>query len=451
MRLAREAYQQDAVRTTPRMLTRLPKAQGGVVESYFVYTIMPSHDANGKVSGVVINAVDETEQRAREAEEEREKLRSIFDNTNMVALTLFDARTAELIMASPRYLDITEQTHHFDRSELIGRRWHEFTFVASGEEAAHIWNTVMESRTPMRLPEVHRKLTQDNQEVIWDWSLIPILDSEKKDTVRYMLVSAIEITEQVQARQEVEQLYHLKDDFLSLASHELRLPLTAILGNVQLLQHHLKRQTDDAHNTSSTDSKAAEQDMNLVNTIIHQVNRMARLIDEMLDLTHIRSELFEMKNRENVNIVELAQRVVESLSTANNHRIVLENSTGQETIVGNWDESRLEQVLNNLIGNAIKYSPPDKPVVVGIEVRQENAQPREVVVWVRDEGIGISEEQQEHIFDRFFRAQTSENTRIEGLGLGLYITHEIVTQHGGKIWLESKPGKGSTFYFSLPL
>src|SRR5205823_4377424 len=143
--------------------------------------------------------LDETEQRAREAEEEREKLRSIFDNTNMVVLALFDARTAELIMASPRYLDITEQAHHFDRNKAVGHKWHEITFVASGEEVVQIWSTVMQSRTPIRMPEVHWKPDQSEQETIWDWSLIPILDSEKKDTVRYMLVSAIEITEQVQA------------------------------------------------------------------------------------------------------------------------------------------------------------------------------------------------------------------------------------------------------------
>ncbi len=448
MRLAREAYQQDTVRTTSRMLTRLPKAQGGVVESYFVYTIVPSHDADGKVSGVIIYAVDETEQRAREAEEEREKLRSIFDNTNMIALALFDARTAELIMASPRYFDITVQTHDLARKELIGRKWQELTFVASGDEAAHIWNTVIESRTPMRIPEVHLTLNQDSQEATWDWSLIPILDNQKKDTIRYMLVSAIEVTEQVQARQEVEQLDHLKDDFLSLASHELRSPLTSILGNTQLLQRHLKRQ---AGNTSTTSSEVAEQEMNLVNAVIHQVNRMSRLIDEMLDLTRIRTELFEMQNRENVNIVELVQRIVESLSAANNRSITLENSTDQQTIVGNWDESRLEQVVTNLISNALKYSPPDKPVVVGIDLQQENAHPHEVVVWVRDEGPGISPDQQKHIFDRFFRAPTPENSHIEGLGLGLYITHEIITQQGGKIWLNSTLGQGSTFYFSLPL
>lgn len=447
VRLAREAYQQDAVRTTPRMRTYLPKAQGASAESYFVFTIVPSHD-DGKVSGVVIYAADETEQRAQETKEESEKLRFIFDNTNMMALALFDARTAELIMASPRYFDITVQTHDFDRSELLGRKWHDLTFVASGDEAAHIWNSVIKSSTPMRLPEVHLKLNQDKQEAIWDWSLIPILDNEQKDTVRYMLVSAMEITEQVQARQEAEQLNHLKDDFLSLASHELRSPLTSILGNAQLLQRHFKRQADD---TSSAGSEISEQDTHLLNSIVHQVNRMSQLINEMLDLTRIRTELFEMQNRENVNIVELAQRVVESLSAANNRNIALENSTGQETIVGNWDESRLEQVLNNLIDNAIKYSPPDKPVVVGIELRQENPPPREVVVWVRDEGPGISPEQQEHIFDRFFRAPTPENTRIEGLGLGLYIAHEIIMQHGGRIWLESKPGEGSTFYFSLPM
>ena len=447
VRLAREAYQQDAVRTTPRMRTYLPKAPGNTVESYFVFTIVPSHDA-GNVSGVVIYAVDETEQHAREVEEEREKLRSIFDNTSMVALALFDARNAELIMASPRYFDITVQTHDLGRNELIGRKWHELTFVASGDEAARIWNSVLGGRTPMRLPEVHLKLNQDSQDVIWDWSLIPILDNEKKDTVRYMLVSAIEITEQVQARQELEQMNHLKDDFLSLASHELRSPLTAILGNAQLLERQLKRQADDM---SRAGNEVAEQNIHLISTVIHQVNRMSRLIDEMLDLTRIRTELFEMQNRENVNIIELAQRVVESLSAANNRNITLENSTGQEVVVGNWDENRLEQVLTNLIGNAIKYSPSDKPIVVGIELRQENTQPHEVVVWVRDEGIGIDPEEQEHIFDRFFRAQTSENNRIEGLGLGLYIAHEIITQQSGRIWLESRPGEGSTFYFSLPL
>jgi two-component system, chemotaxis family, CheB/CheR fusion protein len=106
-------------------------------------------------------------------------------------------------------------------------------------------------------------------------------------------------------------------------------------------------------------------------------------------------------------------------------------------------------VLNNLLENAIKYSSPDKPVTIGIA---HPSQPTsEVVVWVRDEGSGIGEEEQAHIFDRFYRVLASESPQIKGLGLGLYISHEIIIHHGGRMWLESKPGAGSTFYFSLPL
>src|SRR5204863_8797027 len=112
----------------------------------------------------------------------------------------------------------------------------------------------------------------------------------------------------------------------------------------------------------------------------------------------------------------------------------------------NVDERRIEQVLNNLSSNAIKISTPVKPIEVRVEQDKH-----EVTIAVRDEGVGISEEQQRHIFERFYHVHDGANASIEGLGLGLYIAHEIVVRHGGRMWLESKPGKGSAFYFSLPL
>ncbi|HET9919977.1 MAG TPA: CheR family methyltransferase, partial [Ktedonobacteraceae bacterium] len=121
--LAHEAYTLDQVRTTSGILTRLPKVQGEFVEGYFVYTIVPSHDSNGKVSGVVIYAADETEQRAQAAEEQRRKLKLIFDNATPIALALYDAQTAELIMGSPRYLDIVAQAYKLDRDTLVGHRF----------------------------------------------------------------------------------------------------------------------------------------------------------------------------------------------------------------------------------------------------------------------------------------------------------------------------------------
>ena len=279
---------------------------------------------------------------------------------------------------------------------------------------------------------------QDKQETVLDYSLIPIFASEEQDTIRFIVVSAVDITKQVQARQELIQLNRLKDEFLSLASHELRTPLTSIMGHSELLQRALKRL--DNGEVSKADFS---QEAHILDMIVHQSRRLNHLIEEMVDITRIRSEQFEIKHKENVNIIQLVQHVLEQYIDSK-HEINL--ITRDDEIIVNSDEGRIEQVLNNLVGNAVKYSPAGKP----IEVRVERDK-HEVTIAVRDEGVGISEEQQRHIFERFYRVHNDANAAIEGLGLGLYIAHEIVVRHGGRMWLESKPGKGSAFYFSLPL
>ena len=448
--LAHEAYLRDSVRTTPRMMTHVLKDQSEFEENYFVYTIVPTHDANENVSGVIIYSVDETLQRAREADEELKKLRLIFDNTR-TALALYDAQTAELLMGSPRYLDIIARSHGLEDSKLVGRKWHELIFTAGPEEAADLWNTALESREPIRRPEVHLRFAQNEQESIWEWSLAPILKLEQEDTVRFMLASAIEVTEQALARQEMEQLNLLKDDFLSLASHELRTPLSSILGNAQLLQRNLQRQmkmTGDSGNDNGTAKSDVDQEVQMLERIVHQVRRMDKLIGEMMDITRMHAELFQLENKRHVNIVELVRRVVEQDTISTHHKLNI-HTDAQELLV-TCDEIRVEQVLSNMLSNAIKYSPKGTPVEVGVESRSDN-EPKEVVVWARDKGPGISEEEQLHIFDRYYRTHNKKSTKVEGLGLGLYIAHEIIHQHGGHMWLESKPEAGSTFYFSLPL
>ena len=441
-RMAHEAYQRDLARTTPRTLVRLPGAQGKPEESYFVFTIVPTHDANGKVTGVVIYAIDETEQRASEAEEERARLRLIFDNAAIAALALYDADTAELLMASPRYINIEASVKGIEADELIGRRWHDLSVFIPEEQRTAIWNAVRNGRDSMRVPEVRLKLPSDGQETIWDWSLTPVPGKDPQEPVHFLLVSAVEITEQARARAEVERLNQLKDEFLSLASHELRTPLTAILGNIELLQRKLKRQ---ANTGSVPDQKQdSAQDVQTLNRIIHQIHRLTNLIDEMLDITRISGNVLELFKQEHVDIVALVRRVVEQYTSIETHPLKLE--ADDQAITGNWDEGRLEQVLNNLLTNALKYSGPETPVVVGIE-RQAN----EVIVSVRDQGPGISPEDQSRIFDRFYRVQKTGSSIVEGLGLGLYIAHQIIVQQGGRMWLESKSGEGSTFYFSLPL
>jgi two-component system, chemotaxis family, CheB/CheR fusion protein len=303
---------------------------------------------------------------------------------------------------------------------------------------------VLENRASIRTPEVHYTFP-DGQKTVWDCTLTPILDKEQPERILFVLVSAVEITEQVQARQELEQLGHLKDDFLSFATHELRTPLTAILGNVQILEKVMRRQTASL-SAEEEQRLSLDQGLTMLDRITQQVSKMNKLIEEMLDATRMRGNVFELEYTERVDFVVLTRRVVEQFPHAD-HRVTLK--TNEESIVGTADEGRVEQVLNNLISNALNYSPKDKPVAVTVEGHANN--PDEVLISVHDEGQGVSEEEQSHIFDRFYRVHAQGQGKVEGLGLGLYIAHEIVVQHGGRIWLESKPGQGTTFYISLPL
>lgn len=446
--LARDAYRLDTILTSSRMLTYLPKtgdAAGGHIESYFVYTIVPSHDTNDKVDGVIIYALDETEKRLQEVEEERERLRLIFNNFSMAALALFDAQTTQLMIGSPRYLETIAHIKNLSESSLVGRTWHELTFIAQDDRTAQLWQNVLETCAPLRFPEVVYQVAPDSKEIVWDYSLIPIMDPENPHTIRYMLASAVEITEQVQARKELEQLDRLKDEFLSLVTHELRSPLTTIQGNTQMLQRNLSRQRKTIDNDTAHESHL-DQSLTMLERIIHQVRRMNKLIGEMLDVTSIRGNMFQLHTQEHVNIVGLVAQVINQY-TGQDHEITLHAE--EERIPVTCDKDRIEQVLNNLIENAMKYSARDKPVKVTVERRTASVE--EAVISVHDEGAGISEEEQSHIFDRFYRIHQGSYEKIGGLGLGLYIAYEIASQQGGHMWIESSPGEGSTFYVSLPV
>src|SRR5579883_231064 len=218
VRLAHEAFLHDEVRTTPPLRTTLAGPRGVAVEGYLVYTIVPSHDINGRVSGMIIYAADETAQIARGAAEQLQRLKLVFDNASSGALALYDAQTSELLMGSPRYLDIVAQVHNLPAASLIGRPFQDIALIASPEEASRLWNAALENQSPVHRSEVYVQvpMAENSEESIWNWTLTPIMDTERPGTVRFMLVSAVEITEEVQARQEVERLNRVKDEFLSL-------------------------------------------------------------------------------------------------------------------------------------------------------------------------------------------------------------------------------------------
>jgi signal transduction histidine kinase len=240
------------------------------------------------------------------------------------------------------------------------------------------------------------------------------------------------------ARDEVQRLLQLRDEFISVAGHELRTPLTPMSIQTQMLARVMR---SGASETAKSEKVRAYLEM-----CTRQIETLMRLIETLLDVSRIRLGNFSLTTEPGVDLAELTREVV------GRHRAHWEAASAPVTVRvegppprGRWDRLRLEQVVGNLLSNAIKYgSGHPIEVVVSQDVNANLATLR-----IRDYGIGISAEDQARLFNRFERAASIRS--FGGLGLGLYITRQIVTSHGGTLGVESEPGAGSTFIVELPL
>lgn len=248
-----------------------------------------------------------------------------------------------------------------------------------------------------------------------------------------------EIEERKRAEQQVEkqrlqqlateELMNRKDEFMSIASHELKTPITSVKASLQLLDKMVGKHAE------------LESIAPFIGKASKQVNKLTDIINDLLDVTKIQAGKLQL----NPSFFNLHQLITDSAEqcqlTDNRHRIII---GGDPELKIYADRDRMEQVFCNLINNAIKYSPNAEEVLVSFAVTDN-----QVKVSVTDYGIGIPEEKIANIFDRFFRVEhTSQN--FAGLGLGLYISSEIIKQHGGQIGVTSQTAKGSTFWFTLP-
>jgi PAS domain S-box-containing protein len=237
-------------------------------------------------------------------------------------------------------------------------------------------------------------------------------------------------TEQVEARRKVEDLSRLKDEFLSIASHELRTPVTSIKGYTQLAKMLIKE----------GDLNTSEEYLDIA---LDQIDRMSRLILELLDVSRIETGRLEIR-REPIQWSQFVRDVVHRHHTAvSDRRFHLDVPDESKVVTG--DRDRLEQVLGNLLENAVKYSPDGSEIFVSVDDRGDS-----LVTAVCDRGIGIPADELAQVFERFHRGRQVSSTNYGGLGLGLYITKQIIERHGGSIWVDSKEGVGTTFFFSLP-
>lgn len=234
------------------------------------------------------------------------------------------------------------------------------------------------------------------------------------------------LLEEIEFRKQAE---HKKDEFISIASHELKTPLTSVKGYIQLVQRSLNR----------ADKSMAENHLEKASV---QLEKLNELIADLLDISKIESGKLKF-NMQSFCADTMLNNVIEMLQQSNPEFKINKIGQTHEMIIA--DEMRIEQVVINFITNAIKYSPGTNQINVSIKIAEEN-----LYLAVKDFGIGITETQQAKIFDKFYRVEENSN-RFNGLGIGLYICSEIIKRHGGNIGVKSAQNEGSEFYFSIPI
>jgi signal transduction histidine kinase len=242
----------------------------------------------------------------------------------------------------------------------------------------------------------------------------------------FLLLGAVALQERA-ARALAERALEVREEFLSVASHELRTPATALQLSLQSLERKVAA------------GQATERPIQIA---MRQTERLARLIDDLLDMSRIQAGRLTLA-REPVDLLTMTQQVVDELAEELANSGCAAVVDGDASVRGAWDRARLEQVVVNLLTNAMKYA-RKQPIEVHVE--REGASAR---LTVRDHGIGIAPEMQQKIFDPFERAVSTSD--YGGLGLGLYIVRRIVEQHDGKIRVESRPGDGAKFVVELPI
>jgi signal transduction histidine kinase len=354
----------------------------------------------------------------------QERTKSLQENENFLLSIIHTVRES-LIVLDPNYKVLTvnehfiktfKVSHHETEGKLLfdlgNGQWN----IPALKDLLHnilpTNNPVEEFEVEHDFPYIGHKLMILNAHRIE-------LEGQYKDQI---LIAIEDVTD----RREIERR---KDDFLSVASHELKTPLTTIKGLIQVVQ---KQMPIDAN----------EKFKSLLEKTGVYVDRLNSLISELLDVSRIQTGNIEL-HKESCEFDNMVREAIEGIQIATKtHQINLIGSTSVSVFA---DESHIIQVITNLLSNAIKYAPENREVVVRLARITDY-----VKLSVTDKGMGISSNEQKKIFDRFYRVGETQK-RYPGMGIGLYICDQIIKNHKGTLWVESEPGVGSTFSFTLPL
>lgn len=320
-------------------------------------------------------------------------------------------------------------------TDYFNRRWYEFTGLDEAASLRQGWLAIVhpdDLKKTKQLWEVSQKngslfetearfATSDKN--TYRWFLIralPGLGTNRRIIKWFGTCTDIDEQKRTQAN---------KDEFIAITSHELKTPLTSLKAFNQVIELQMKK----LKNADALD---------IVDKMNSQIDRLNGLINDLLDISLLDTGKLRFR-KQNLDFDEFVYSTIENLRLIiPSHKISIEGRTGK-SIRG--DRNRLEQIIINLISNAAKYSPKAKQIQVKLEANNNF-----VTLHVKDCGLGIPKNEQQNIFQRFYRVQHPAYAMSSGFGLGLYISNEILKNHNGRLWVESQLGKGSTFSFSLP-
>ncbi len=355
----------------------------------------------------------------------QENLKNVIQQSP-VAMALFKGEDFVIDIVNEKALEIWARNHR----DVINRPLFEVFPELIGQGHKKILDDVYHTGKAFVAKEQQVALLRNgkSESGYYSFTYEPITSS--KGEINSVLVVGIDITSETIARKKIEESEARKNNFIKMASHELKTPITSMKGYFQMLQERFR----------DSDDTTLQQSLGVID---RQISKLTRLISELLDVTRIESGRLTL-DKTVFSLNQLVHEVTdENTSLLKKHRIAFEEMAGIDVFA---DQERIAQVLINLLTNAIKYSPAANEINVSLKKEGDKA-----IVSVQDFGIGIAAGEHKKIFENFYRVKGKDEQTFPGFGIGLYVVSEILKQHDGQVWVNSEKNKGSTFYFSLPL
>jgi PAS domain S-box-containing protein len=384
-------------------------------------TISPIKDRKGNITGVSKIARDISDQKV--AEEKQAILAAIVNSSDDAIVSKnLDGIILSWNTAAIRMFGYTE-------TEAIGKHISIIIPPNRINEETHIIENIRKGIKVDHFETI--RVAKDGKEINISLTVSPVKNKHGKIIGASKI--ARDITDKIEAEKQrllfterLKELNNYKDEFMAMASHELKTPMTIIKANLQILAQRMM----------------ADSNIDFINRTLKQVNKLTDLVNSLLDISKIQAgKLHIHTSRIDMNILlkEITDNIQQTTST---HKIFFKES--KEQLYAIADSERIDQVLVNMLINAIKYSPECGDIIV-----EGHKNDDKIIVSIKDNGIGIPHEDLENIFSRYYRVSGLAST-FKGTGIGLFVASEIIKQHGGSIWAESKLGGGSVFYFSIP-